>query len=146
MIPRFYGTTRFLADPLPSELNVPVPGTLLEFIPGTNLSRINPSTVDLDRLLSSAIHVADECENLGVLNYDVRIEYFIAKADESGVVMIDFAQSRLRRSDESDEGWKAERWGQDADGYIGNSAKGMFGWSYVPIFKYSIVVDDPWVI
>ncbi|KAF8595254.1 hypothetical protein BDV93DRAFT_528815, partial [Ceratobasidium sp. AG-I] len=144
MIPTFYGTTRFLTDPLPSGLDEHVPGILLEFVPGVNLSRIEPSAVDMDRLFLSATRIADECESLGVLNTDVRLENFIVKADKSGVTMIDFAQSRLRRSDESDEDWKVARWGEDAEGSIGYVAKDKFGWSYVPSFRYMVIVDDPY--
>ena len=56
--------------------------------------------------------------------------------------MIDFAQSRLRKSDESDEGWKTERWGQDAEGFNGYIANEKFGWEYIPSFKYVVIVED----
>ena len=81
IITTFYGATRFLVDLSPSRLDHWVPGVLLEFKPGINLSGIEPSTLDLDLLFLSAIHLADECENVGVLNTGVQLDNFIAKAD-----------------------------------------------------------------
>ncbi|KAF8595251.1 hypothetical protein BDV93DRAFT_575592 [Ceratobasidium sp. AG-I] len=136
MIPNFYGITSFINDPILPGLDVSVRGILVEFVPGVNLCHINPLESDLDTLIPRAIRMVQVCGDLGVLNQDVRLENFIVKEDGSGVTMIDFAQSRLRGADESDEEWSEAKWNQDEEGAIGYVAQKKFGWKYVPNREY----------
>ncbi|KAH7337684.1 hypothetical protein B0J17DRAFT_756812, partial [Rhizoctonia solani] len=71
-IPTFYGTSRFL-DSSSSGLDTTVPGVLVEFIPGTNLSRIDPTNIDLDAVCSAAVDVVNAYSDINVLNRDVRL-------------------------------------------------------------------------
>ncbi|KAG9096122.1 hypothetical protein FRC07_010980 [Ceratobasidium sp. 392] len=106
-IPIFYGTTQFL-DGLPiPDLDPPVPGILLEVIPGTPLDAVDPTSVDIDALIRNAMRIVDSYSEIGVLNEDVRLGNFIVKPNES-VVMIDFAHSWLRE-DENDQERRSEK-------------------------------------
>lgn len=140
-IPRLYCTIT-LNDPPASGLEVPVPGVLLELIPGTNLDKVDPSMIDPDPLIRSAMRIVEEYSDRGMLNKDVRLENFIVKRDGSGVVMIDWALSRMRDKDEGDEEWKRAKWGEDEEGAIGYHARDKFKWNYVPTHKYLVKADD----
>lgn len=136
MIPSFYGATSFLNSPPPPGLDVSVRGILVEFVPGVNLCHIDPLEFNLETLIPRAIHIVDVCGDMGVLNHDVRMENFIARPGGSELVMIDFAQSRLRGSEESDEEWREAKWSRDEEGAIGYTAQKQFDWKYVPSHKY----------
>ncbi|CUA77995.1 Pc15g00190 [Rhizoctonia solani] len=105
-IPTFYGTTRFLDEPSQAGLDTTVPGILVEFIPGTNLSRVDLTSIELNAVCSTAVDIVNLCSDLNVLNSDVRLENFIVKPNGSEIVMIDFGHCRLRREDEVDQSWK----------------------------------------
>ncbi|QRV84690.1 hypothetical protein RhiJN_26758 [Ceratobasidium sp. AG-Ba] len=94
-IPMFYGSVEFLNDSLVPGLRTSVPGISLERITGTNLDTINTTSFNIDDILDNARRIVDTCGDLCLLNYDVRLGNFIVQEDSS-VVMIDFAQSRLR--------------------------------------------------
>ncbi|KAG8742315.1 hypothetical protein FRC10_001674 [Ceratobasidium sp. 414] len=134
-IPVFYGATQFIDGLSIPDLNPPVRGVLLEFVPGISLDNIDPASPDLDTVLRDAIRIVHTYGDLGVLNTDVRLGNFIVKPDRS-VVMVDFAQSRLRREDETDLEWKREKWTEDEEGGIGFAAKEDFDWPYVRSYKY----------
>ncbi|KAG8742314.1 hypothetical protein FRC10_001673 [Ceratobasidium sp. 414] len=127
-IPVFYGATQFIDGLSIPDLNPP-------FVPGVILENIDHTSPDLDAVLRDAIRIVHAYGDLGVLNADVRLGNFIVKPDRS-VVMVDFAQSRLRREDETDLEWKCEKWGEDEEGCIGFAAKKDFDWPYVRSYKY----------
>ncbi|CAE7123943.1 unnamed protein product, partial [Rhizoctonia solani] len=128
-IPTFYGTTRFI-DGSSVTLDTTVPGILIEFIPGTNLSQIDPTNTDLDTVCSAALDLVYTCSDRNILNRGVRLENFIVKPNGSEVVMIDFGHCRLRREDEDDQAWGEARWEEDEAGAVGWVARDRFGWSY----------------
>ncbi|QRV97306.1 hypothetical protein RhiJN_25325 [Ceratobasidium sp. AG-Ba] len=116
-IPIFYGTTRFIHGLIIPDLNPPVEGVLLEVIPGIGLDKIDPSVVNLDAAISNAMRIVRDYTKLGLLNMDVRLGNFIIKPDRK-LVLIDFAQSRLREEDETDEEWWEDKKGQDELGRL----------------------------
>ncbi|KAF8607205.1 hypothetical protein BDV93DRAFT_520091 [Ceratobasidium sp. AG-I] len=140
-IPTFYGSTRFCDDTTIPNIDLSVRGILLEFIPGTKLSSIDASLVDGQSILKSCLHIVDVCGDMGVLNRDVRLENFIVKPDES-VVMIDFAQARVRCPDESDNTWRLAKGHRDEEGAVGYITKRDFGWEYTPTYKYWVSESD----
>ncbi|QRV83167.1 hypothetical protein RhiJN_11183 [Ceratobasidium sp. AG-Ba] len=140
-IPKFYGSVQFLDGADVLGLNLSVPGILLEPIVGVSLDIINPASFDIQQVIGNVLHIVDTCGDLGLVNYDVQLGNFIVKADGS-VVMIDFAQSRLRKPDESDLEWKRTKWRQDEWGCVGCAAHRKFGLPYVRSFKYLPPSDD----
>ncbi|KAG9087576.1 hypothetical protein FRC06_002471 [Ceratobasidium sp. 370] len=140
-IPIFYGATQFVGGLSIPDLDPPVRGVLLEFIPGISLDTIRPHLVDLDAVISNTIRIVDLCGDMGVLNRDVRFGNFILKPNGS-VVMIDFAHARLRGMEEGDMAWKRAKWGQDEEGCIGYIAQRWYQWPYVPTRKYAVKAED----
>jgi len=140
-IPTFYGTPRFCDDMDAPNIDRSVRGILLEFIPGKQLSSIDPSLVDKDRILSSCWQILDSYSDIGVLNWDVRLGNFIVKPDGS-VVMIDLAQTRVRGEAESDEDWRRAKRLEDEEGAVGCIAWSRFGWEYTPTHKYGFISDE----
>ncbi|KAG9085234.1 hypothetical protein FRC06_003689, partial [Ceratobasidium sp. 370] len=134
-IPTFYGSTRFAHGLSVPGLEPLVQGVLLEVIPGTSLEDVDPRSIDLAKTINCALRIVDTCGDLGVLNQDVRLGNFIVKPDGS-VVMIDFAQTRFRREDEDDLGWKEAKWREDEEGCLGCAAVRQFKWNYIPSNKY----------
>ncbi|CAE6406130.1 unnamed protein product [Rhizoctonia solani] len=139
-IPTFYGNTRFLDASLPG-LDSTISGILIEFIPGTNLSRVNPSSIDVNAVCSTAVNIVDRYSDLNVLNRDVRLENFIVKPNGSEVVMIDFGHCRLRREGEDDQLWGETKSCQDEEGEVGYVAGNRFGWNYVASERYDVYAD-----
>ncbi|EUC61265.1 hypothetical protein RSOL_389780, partial [Rhizoctonia solani AG-3 Rhs1AP] len=139
-IPMFYGTTRFLDATLPG-LDTTVPGVLVEFIPGTSLFQVDPSSIDLDAVCSGAVNIVDQYSDLNVLNRDVRLQIFIVRPSGSEVVMIDFGYCRLRREGEDDQVWGQTKRTEDEEGAVGYVVRNRFGWSYVPSDRYKVYAD-----
>lgn len=79
--------------------------------------------------------------DLEVLNHDVRLENFIVRPDES-VVMIDFAQARVRRQNESDRAWNRAKASRDEEGAVGWVTRKRFGWAYTPTGRYVNLETD----
>ncbi|EUC60541.1 hypothetical protein RSOL_350990, partial [Rhizoctonia solani AG-3 Rhs1AP] len=136
-IPVFYGTTRFLDTSLPG-FDMAVPGILIEFIPGTNLSQIDPTRIGLDSVCSTAVDIVNAYSDLHILNRDVRLENWIVKPNGSEVVMIDFGHCRLRREDEDDQAWKRAKGSEDEEGCVGCVARNKFGWNYVRSLRFAV--------
>lgn len=130
-IPRFYGSVKVLNV----DVDPPVQGVLLEVVPGTSLDKADPASVNIDAAVRNAMRIVDSYYDLGLLNEDVHLGNFIVRLDGS-VVMIDFAQSRLREDDESDEDWREAKEGADEEGCIGFKAMKKFGWPWVRGQKY----------
>ncbi|EUC61259.1 hypothetical protein RSOL_389720 [Rhizoctonia solani AG-3 Rhs1AP] len=137
-IPTFYGTTRFMDTSLPG-IDTTVPGILIEFIPGTNLSQIDPSTIDLNAVILTAMDIVNAYSDLNILNSDVRLANFIVKPSGSEVVMIDFGDCRLRGEDEDDQAWKEAKCEEGEEVSIGFAARRWFGWNYVASGRYFYV-------
>ncbi|QRV97248.1 hypothetical protein RhiJN_25267 [Ceratobasidium sp. AG-Ba] len=116
-IPIFYGVTRFIDGLIIPDLNPPVEGVLLEVVPGIGLDKIDPSVVNLDAAISDAMRIVRDYTRLGLLNMDVRLGNFIIKPSGK-LILIDFAQSRLREEDETDEEWWQDKKGQDELGRV----------------------------
>ncbi|KAH7337697.1 hypothetical protein B0J17DRAFT_629241 [Rhizoctonia solani] len=95
-IPTFYGTSRFL-DASSPRLDTIVPGILVQFILGTNLSRIDPTKIELDTVCSTVVNIINAYSDVNVLNQDVRLENFIVKPNGSGIVMVGFGHCQLHR-------------------------------------------------
>jgi serine/threonine protein kinase len=112
-----------------------VPGILLELIEGINLEEIDPSSFNLNNVFNDALRIINQCGELGVLNHDIRLSNFIVRPRGS-VVMIDFAQARVRRGDETDLDWKRMKWDEDEEGCVGAAAAKKFGWQYIRSLKY----------
>ncbi|CAE6542710.1 unnamed protein product [Rhizoctonia solani] len=134
-IPTFYGTTRFLDESSPG-LDIAVPGVLVEFIPGTDLSLVDPTTIDVDTVCSTAVDIVNLYSNLNVLNSDVRLENFIVKPNGSEIVMIDFGHCRLRREDEDDQSWGKAKANANEEGCVGWDMHDIFNWNYVESERY----------
>ncbi|QRV92730.1 hypothetical protein RhiJN_20748 [Ceratobasidium sp. AG-Ba] len=135
-IPIFFGKTELIEGLPIDERYPPVRGILLEFIPGIPLDSIDPAKVDVDAVFRNAIRIIDTYSDLGVLNEDVHLGNFILKPNGS-VVMIDFAQSRLREDDETDEKWRYNKHMADEEGAVGHAAKRYYNWDYKRRLKYS---------
>lgn len=155
-IPRFLGRVCFLdntTQPLAINIDTSVLGILLEFIPGEKLSDISMPTLS-DEICRACVDIVNTCGDAGVLNRDVRLENFILTTSHSSafvvpsimrsrpLVMIDFAQCRLRREDEDDQQWKQEKWSTDEEGAVGYALQKKFGWDYKPSWKYLVIADD----
>ena len=61
-----------------------------------------------------------------LLLVQVRIPTVLHIEEPRPVVMIDFAQCRLRREDEDDELWKQAKWSEDEEGAVGYVLKKFF--------------------
>ncbi|CUA67198.1 hypothetical protein RSOLAG22IIIB_07259 [Rhizoctonia solani] len=143
-IPTFYGTTRLLGEPLFS-FDTDVPGILVEFIPGTNLSHIDPTRIDLHAVCSTAVDIVNCYSDLNVLNRDMRLENFIVKPSGSGVMMIDFGHCRIRREDENDQAWGEAKCIEDEEGAIGYVVQNKFGWNYVKSGRYTVYAETAYI-
>ena len=124
-----------------------VPGILLEYIDGFTLSDIeeNVSRELWQQICDEAVQVVNIVCDHNVLNKDVRPDNMIVRADEGSnhdyeVFMIDFAFSRLRQSDETDDEWREAKRSQDEEGAIGyvmqHRLKG--GFKYKPTYRYIV--------
>ncbi|QRV92698.1 hypothetical protein RhiJN_20716 [Ceratobasidium sp. AG-Ba] len=58
-IPIFYGTTQFLDGLSVDDLDPPIPGVLLEVVPGIALDSLDVNSVDLDSVVRNAIRIVD---------------------------------------------------------------------------------------
>lgn len=84
-----------------------------------------------------------------VLNNDVRPENVLIRNVDYSVAMVDFAQSRLRREDESWQEWKEHKWTIDEEGAIGYVMGRKLGFKYrvstAPgqgIMRYFVAFED----
>jgi len=128
-----------------------VPGVLLKYIDGFPLSSIeeNVSRVSWQQICEKAVQVVNIVCDHNILNKDVRPDNMIVRADEGSnhdyeVFMIDFAFSRLRESNESDDEWRKAKWSQDEEGTIGYVMQNRLkrGFEYKPSYRY-IVHENP---
>ncbi|KAI9790163.1 MAG: hypothetical protein M1816_005363 [Peltula sp. TS41687] len=92
------------------EKDLYIPGILIEYIDGFSLEDANTiaPAEDWRQIFDKALEAINMLGDQNVLNNGVRPENFIVR-QENGVysaLMVDFAQARLRRVDESDQEWK----------------------------------------
>ncbi|KIK64214.1 hypothetical protein GYMLUDRAFT_40504 [Collybiopsis luxurians FD-317 M1] len=155
-IPRFFGRTRFIIESHNAQpdrmTDAEVPGILVEYMEGTRLDNLSIDALS-PALCQKCVDIVLAFGDNGVLNQDVRLENFIVPSSPgilpSGsenrrrdLVMIDFAQSRLRREDEDDEQWKREKWSTDEEGAIGYVLQTKCGWDYKPTYRYMVLVEE----
>ncbi|KAF5345015.1 hypothetical protein D9758_010430 [Tetrapyrgos nigripes] len=147
-IPLFLGRTRFAeVDTHPDMADTEVPGILLEYVHGTPLDKLPANAISSD-LCQKCLDIVQAFGDNGILNQDVRLENFIVPdpsiytVQERLVVMIDFAQTRLRREDEDDQQWKRAKWSADEEGAVGYVLKKKFGWDYKPTFRYMVPEEE----
>ncbi|CUA78281.1 hypothetical protein RSOLAG22IIIB_06978 [Rhizoctonia solani] len=140
VFPIFYGTTRFLDGEAAPNLDLTKPGILLQYIEGTVLDFVRREQVDIDLLARKCLDIIELYSQLGVLHFDVGIENFIVKPDGSGVVMIDFADSQLRKEGMSEHEWRKKKWAYDEEGEFGDCAASKWGWDFQHSYRWR--VDD----
>lgn len=129
-IPRFFARVRLplasppLTDTLPAEFCA-IKGILLELIDGFTLSEmIDQAPKEAwQGICDQAIRVIEACNDHEILNEDVRPSNVMVTRlqpdDAYRVVVLDFAQCRLREPEESIEEWGRAKWTQDEVGAIG---------------------------
>ncbi|KAK4198898.1 casein kinase I RAG8 [Triangularia verruculosa] len=140
-VPRLMGAVELdIAPPTMKNENwkklLKVQGVLLEYSPDNftlrDLVYMVP-TEDLQGIVDQAVDIVRSLGDYDVLNSDVRLDNFLVtcqrgdegidEANRPGqiyrVVMLDFAQSRVRRESESDFEWGRAKARQDEEGAIG---------------------------
>ncbi|KAK7452767.1 hypothetical protein VKT23_012168 [Stygiomarasmius scandens] len=144
-IPLFFGNTRFIeSDAHPDMIDIKVSGILLEYVEGTTLDKLPASAISAS-LCQKCVDIVQVFGDSGILNNDVRLENFIVLSSPTqnrDVVMIDFAQTRLRGADEDDEQWKRAKWSADEEGAIGYVLQKKCGWDYKPTYRYMVQAED----
>lgn len=124
-----------------------VPDILLEYVDGFILSNIeeNVSSTSWQQICVEALQVINVVCDHNILNKDVRPDNMIVRAIKGSdhdyeVFMIDFAFSRLRESNETDDEWRQAKWSQDEEGAIGYVMQGRLkgGFEYKPSYRYVI--------
>ncbi|EUC61774.1 hypothetical protein RSOL_406020, partial [Rhizoctonia solani AG-3 Rhs1AP] len=126
-IPTFYGTTRFLGGEDAPNLDLTKPGILLQYIKGIDLAHTRRDRVDM-------------YSRLGVANFGMRLENFIVKPDGSGVVMINLANTQLRKAGITDYEWKKEKSMYDEEGQLVDRVTFAWDWEFKYIYQWRI--DD----
>ncbi|KAB5589244.1 hypothetical protein CTheo_7312 [Ceratobasidium theobromae] len=137
-IPIFYGVSRFLDDSSVPGLDRSVRGILLEVIPGVRLRHVDPTLVNVDILVRSALNIIDLYNERDVLNMLTGLWHCLVKPDHSGVIMIGLSQTRLRGDQEDDKEWMLQKRSEDEEGAIGCNARWKLDWDYVPTYKYGV--------
>ncbi|CAE6530712.1 unnamed protein product, partial [Rhizoctonia solani] len=140
IFPIFYGTTRFLDGEAAPNLDLTKLGIPLQYIEGTVLDFVGREQVNIDLLARKCLDIIELYSQLGVLHFDVGIESFIVKPDGSGVVMIDFADSELRKEGMSEHEWRKKKWAHDEEGEFGDCAASKWGWNFQHSYRWR--VDD----
>ena len=130
--PKYYSAVDLAVNPSPSARTdnlttsfplvqdyLRIPGCLISFVDGFLLSDLETHVAPADwkKAIAAATAVVNEIGDYSVLNGDVSpTNIFIQKyrADaaydaEYRAVVFDFAQARLRRSDESDQEWREHK-------------------------------------
>ena len=129
------------------------PGILMEYIQGISLIDICDhldSSVWVD-IVESATSLVGRMSEHNFLNYDVHPSHVIVREvnDQNRThyepVMIDFAISRIRKEDESDEDWYGEKLAWDEENNIGQIMSNIFrikgnDWRHKDIIRY--FMDD----
>ena len=133
------------------------PGILMEYIQGINLMDICDH---LDsslwvNIVESAMSLVRRMGELNFINYDLHPSHVIVREvnDQNELhyepVMIDFALSRIRREDESDESWYEAKFNWDEENIIGQIMTMIFrskcyDWHHKDIHRY--FMDDNGIV
>ena len=129
--------------------NFEAPGVLMEYIQGINLMDICDhldSSVWVS-IVESATSLVGKMGELDFINYDVHPSHVIVREmnDQNRTyyepVMIDFAMSRIRGVDESDEDWYEDKLDEDEENIIGQIMSNRFrikghGWRHKDVHRY----------
>ena len=157
-IAKLYSTVSIpLNSDAPKEALLTINGLLLEYVPGPTLSDMVESAPreKWQSIVDRAVNIVRDYSLLGILNKDVRCSNFIVNEavpddDQHRVVMLDFALSNFRESEQSEAEWGAAKWSQDEEGAVGavmrtRLAKVGFDLKYVPSnqwFEYAPGEDE----
>ena len=128
-------------------------GILMEYIQGVNLMDICDhldSSIWVN-IVETVTSLVGRMSQLNFLNYDVHPSHVIVREvnDQNRThyepVMIDFAMSRIRGADESDEDWYGEKFSWDEENNIGQIMSNIFRikghvWHHKDIRRY--FMDD----
>ena len=109
-----------------------VKGILLEHITGFTLAELidKAPRETWQKICNEAVHLVQRCNDRNILNEDIRPSNVMVSpilssdSNKYRVVLLDFAQCRFRRPDESDRDWGRAKWIQDEEGAIGAVMKG----------------------
>jgi hypothetical protein len=147
-VPWLYGTVTC------DILGMKVEGILLEFLGPTafTLQHIpdNMAPGLLQEIGDIAIQAITDIGDSGVVSSDMRLDNAMvvppkAQGESPRVVMIDFAQARLRRPDEDDEHWRTCRLSYDVEAGFGYAlemhSRGAF--KYEQLNEHESYYDDP---
>jgi hypothetical protein len=124
-------------------------GILLERINGFRLSELteNAPKCHWQSICDAAVSIVNAVSDCGILNKDVRPDNFMVRKIPANTgtvykpIMLDFALSRMRGSEESSAEWQEAKRSEDEEGGIGAvmqnklSKKGS-GYIYQPSFRY----------
>lgn len=102
-------------------------GLLVEDCDGFTLDKLadNAPPGCWQSICDDAVSIVNSVSDHGILNKDVKPENFVVRKTTSNAgtqykpVMIDFAHSRLRKSDEANADWIEEKRSQDEEGAVG---------------------------
>jgi len=113
-----------------------------------------PSSSILSSVCDDAVVLIHQISDHGILNTDVRLDNILVRLltspgsmpkieDPNPCVLIDLALCRLRREDENEDAWIAEKWSQDEEGAVGRVLEGLLKrlghegvWKYKPSLRY----------
>lgn len=136
-VPRFYSSLWLDPDYTSSSNSqsnpdISIPGILIEYIDGVSLEDTE-TLVPREHwhpICNASMVAVNKLGDYDVLNEDVRPENILIRNADYSVVMIDFAQARLRRDDECWQEWKECKWMQDEEGAIGYVMGKKLGYDY----------------
>ena len=151
-IPKLFATVTLQYDSISNneyQHYFDAPGILMEYIQGINLMDICDH---LDSslwvsIVESATSLVRRMGELNFINYDLKPSHVIVREvnDQNELhyepVMIDFALSRIRGEDESDESWYEDKFSWDEENVIGQimtniiRPKGL-DWRHENIYRY----------
>lgn len=140
-IPLFIGRVRIVSGP--PNVDASVPGILLEDVGGQRLDEVSHDLFS-DAIGSAAVAIVIACGDLGVLNYDIRLPNFLVRPDDPKrlVVMVDFADTRLRGEDEDDETWRIAKAEEDEEGAVGYPLQRRKGFDYKWSRQYILTAEE----
>jgi serine/threonine protein kinase len=104
-IPKFYGSMEFdESASMPPFIDLEVHGILIEFIDGITLEDVDSKSLKCPHVGEAVILCLEKIFPFGILHGDVRPANVMVRLD-GHIFLIDFAYAKIRRDDETDEGW-----------------------------------------
>ncbi|KAF1814052.1 hypothetical protein P152DRAFT_481210 [Eremomyces bilateralis CBS 781.70] len=101
------------------------PGILLEYIQGYHLTDLEENTPKAawQQICDEAIRIVNRIGERDIRNEDVKTRNFIIRTDPRTallkIIMLDFGACVLRKPDQDDQEWRAQKAAQDEEGAIG---------------------------